>query len=320
MQVISAEEIRRHVSYGDMVEALRKGFASGIVAPLRHHHGVERAGHPEATLLLMPAWSDFSDAAAGDGYIGLKVLTVFPDNPAAGRPSIQGSYFLISGETGAPVAIIDGVELTVRRTSCASALAADYLARKDADTMVMVGAGALAGHLVRAHAAVRPIRRVSVWNRTREKAAELAAELGREGFEAQMCGDLAAAVREADIVSCATMSDRPLVEGAWLKPGAHLDLVGAFKPELRESDDEAMRRGSVFVDTREGALSEAGDIVQAVRSGALSEDRIRADLFDLVAGRSRGRESEEEITVFKSVGAALEDLAGAMLIHERVAR
>ncbi|WP_342643983.1 ornithine cyclodeaminase family protein [Rhodoligotrophos ferricapiens] len=318
MRIIDANAIRDIASYRDFVDALRDGFAGSISTPLRHHHSLPRGDRAEGLFLLMPAWTGLAQESAALGsYIGLKILSVFPDNPTHGRPSIQGQYLLIDGKTGAAIALIEGAELTVRRTASASALAASYLAREGAETLLLAGAGALAPHLARAHAAVRPIKRVLVWNRSRDKADALAQTLRAEGFEAAAIPDMDSAAPEADIISCATMSAEPLVHGAVLKPGVHVDLVGAFKPSLRESDDEVMRRGAVYVDTREGAFAEAGDIVQAIDAGALKADKIRGELADLCTGRVAGRMSDQEITVFKSVGTALEDLAAAIMLYRR---
>lgn len=312
MRIIDADSAARALPYDALIEALRAMFREGCTVPLRHHHGIEVPGKAEATLLLMPAWTP-------GGYIGIKMVTVFPSNGEKGLPAIMGQYLLLSGETGEVLAMIDGQTLTARRTAAASALAASYLAREDAQTMLMVGAGALAPQLIRAHLAVRPsLREIAIWARDKAKSQALADKMAAEtGRTVTTAGDLEETARGADIVSCATLSKQPLVQGAWLKPGAHLDLVGAFTPEMRESDDEAVRRASVFVDTREGALKEAGDIVLAVKSGALTPDAIRGDLYDLTRGAAKGRQSAEEITFFKSVGTALEDLAAAQLAYSR---
>jgi ornithine cyclodeaminase len=232
---------------------------------------------------------------------------------------VQGVYLLFEGPTGTPLAAIDGAALTLRRTAAASALAASYLARPDARVLALLGAGALAPHLARAHAAVRPVREVRLWNRSRPRAEEVAGALRAEGFAVAVADDPEAAARGADLVACATMSREPLVRGAWLAPGTHVDLVGAFTPEMRESDDEVMRRGEVFVDTFAGALAEAGDVLLAMAGGALRREAILADLHGLCAGLHPGRTSPEAITVFKSVGTALEDLVAAKLVHEAVA-
>jgi ornithine cyclodeaminase len=177
----------------------------------------------------------------------------------------------------------------------------------------------MAPHLIRAHAQVRPIAEVRLWNRSRPRAEALEERLTREGFHVSVADTAEAAVRGADLVSCATLSREPLLRGAWLEPGAHVDLVGAFTPEMRESDAEVMRRGQVFVDTREGALAEAGDVLLAIGEGALSPEAICADLHGLCAGEHPGRTDPDAVTVFKSVGTALEDLAAAKLVHETIA-
>lgn len=312
MRIIDADSAARALPYDALIEALRAMFREGCTVPLRHHHGVEVPGKAEATLLLMPAWTP-------GGYIGIKMVTVFPSNGEKGLPAIMGQYLLLSGETGEVLAMIDGQTLTARRTAAASALAASYLAREDAEKMLMVGAGALAPQLIRAHLAVRPsLNRIAIWARDKAKSQALADRMAAEtGRAVTAASDLETAARQADLISCATLSKQPLVQGAWLKPGAHLDLVGAFTPEMRESDDEAVRRASVFVDTREGALKEAGDIVLAVKSGALTPDAIRGDLYDLTRGTAKGRRTADEITFFKSVGTALEDLAAAQLAYSR---
>ena len=307
MRVVTAEDLDRVLTYPALIEALREAFRSDITVPPRHHHAVPQPG-AEATLLLMPAWT------TGEGsFLGCKVVTVFPDNGKLAKAAVLGSYLLMSGNTGEPLATIDGTILTRWRTAAASALAASYLAREDAARLVMVGAGALAPHLVRAHASVRPLRHITLWNRTRGRAVQAAFALAVKGVEVEVTDDLEAAVREADIVSCATLSAAPLVRGKWLKKGAHLDLVGGFTPKMRETDDDAVKRARVYVDTRT-ALKEAGDIVQPLKKGVLKKDLIRGDLFELCRGEAKGRTSAAQITLFKSVGTALEDLAAAMLV------
>jgi alanine dehydrogenase len=305
MKVISAEALAKIATYGAIVEALREGFRADIATPVRHHHETS----PVSTLLLMPAWSR--------EWTGLKTVVVKTDNAAKNLPTVQASYLLIRNDTGDTVAIMDGTELTRRRTAAASALAADYLARPDASTLVLVGAGALGSHFVRAHVAVRPIGKVFIYNRSPEKAAALADELKGEGFGATAVTDLEAAVRQADIVSCVTTSTKPIVRGEWLKPGAHVDLAGAFKPTMRETDGDVVARARVFVDTREGALSEAGDLLQARDEGKFDFAKVQGDLFDLCRGTVKGRKTPAEITLFKSCGTALEDLATAIMVYLR---
>lgn len=306
MKMFSAEDVARLGPYRDIVEALREGFRAEIETPVRHHHDISDV----STLLLMPAWSK--------DWAGLKTVVFKTDNAAKGLPTIQASYLLIEQKTGTTVAMMDGGEITRRRTAAASALAADYLAREDASTLTIVGAGALAPHFVRAHAAVRPVKRVFIHSRTLAKAEELAAELAHDGFETHSVTDLEHAVRQSDIVSCVTTATAPVVMGRWLKPGAHVDLAGAFKPTMRETDAEVVARSSVYVDTRDGALAEAGDLLQARDEGKFDFANIRGDLFELCRGTAKGRTSPDEITLFKSAGTAIEDLATAIMLFGKV--
>ncbi|TCV70343.1 ornithine cyclodeaminase [Neorhizobium sp. R1-B] len=308
MLVLNEEQTRRALPWAELIEAIEHMFRSDCVMPVRHHHDMEVPGEATAVMLLMPAW------VPGD-HIGVKILNLFPDNHLRSLPTIIGSYLLSSGKTGEMLAIVEGGELTARRTAATSALAARYLASPHAETMLMVGTGRLSLNLMQAHSITRPLKRFFIWGRNPTKADETAKEARALGIDAVIVDDLAEAARRADIISCATLSDTPLIRGEWLKPGAHLDLVGAFKPTMRESDDEAVRRSSVIVDTRAGAMKEGGDIVQPLKNGVLMKDDIKADLADLAHGRHPGRISADEITLFKSVGAALEDLAGAILAY-----
>jgi len=316
MRVISAAGIDAALTFPDLIEALRAAFAGDIVVPVRHHHAIERKGMATATHLLMPAWTN----STSGNFLGTKVVNVFPDNGKRGLPSIYGTYLLMSGETGETLAAMDGTRLTAWRTAAASALAASYLAAPDASRMVMVGAGALAPFLIRAHAAVRPIRQVTLWNHTRARAEALAASLSGTSLGITAADDLEDAVRSGDIISCATLSGQPLVKGAWLKPGSHLDLVGAFNPAMRESDDDCVARARLFVDTRGGALKEGGDIVQPMADGLIDRSDIEGDLFDLCRNTVQVIRQKDDITLFKSVGTAIEDLAAAMLVWRLVNR
>lgn len=309
MLILDTEQTRAALPWGALIDAVEHMFTAECVQPVRHHHEVAVPGERDATLLLMPAW-------VPGKYVGVKLVTVFPDNHTRGLPAIFGSYLLSSGATGELLAVLDGAELTARRTAAASAVAARYLADQNAETMLMVGTGRLSLNVMEAHASVRPLRRFQIWGRNAANAEKTAEDARALGFDAHACSDLEAAARQADIISCATLSSEPLIHGEWLKPGAHLDLIGAFKPSMRESDDEAARRSHIFVDTRAGALSEGGDIVQPLRSGAISETDILGELADLASGKVKGRSSPGDITMFKSVGAALEDLAGAILAYE----
>lgn len=305
MKIFSAADVARLTPYDGLVAALREGFAGRVTVPLRHHHQTSHA----STLLLMPAWTE--------KWLGLKTLTLNSDNPGRGLPTVIASYLLIDNETGEPAAIMDGTELTGRRTACASALAASHLAREDASSLLLIGAGSLAPHFARAMAAVRPIRKIRIHNRTRSKAAALAAELAGEGFDAAVADDLPSACAGADIISCITSGRAVVLHGAWLRPGTHVDLVGAYTPDMREADAEVVARADCWVDVHETASHEAGDLLQAEAEGRYDMKRIKGDLSDLVTGRVPGRTSAQQITLFKSCGAALEDLAAAVMVHLR---
>jgi len=309
MLVLDEEQTRAALAWPALIDAIAAMFTGDCIMPVRHHHDIEVPGESDATLLLMPAWLP-------GRYAGVKMVSVFPGNATRALPAIFGTYLLSSGKTGEMLAAIDGGELTARRTAAASALAARYLVRPDAEELLVCGTGRLSLNLIQAHAAGRSLKRIGIWGRDRKKAAGIAREAQALGLIAEPVADLEAAARSADIISCATLSNTPLIQGGWLKPGAHLDLVGGFKPDMREADDAAIQRAQVFVDTRAGATKEAGDITQPLKSGALTTDSILAELRELVSGTHPGRAKDEDITLFKSVGAALEDLAGAILAYE----
>jgi ornithine cyclodeaminase len=306
LKSIDAASVHAALDYRSLVDALREAFVAGATAPVRSSHAVTPAGD---RLLVMPAWD-------GQG-LGVKLVTVFPGNRERGLASVAAMYVLMDGTTGHPVALIDGEALTLRRTGAASALASTYLSRPDSRTLLVVGTGALAPYMAAAHCAVRPIERVLVWGRHADRAEALARHLAEDAFATEAVATIEEGLERCDIVTCATTSREPLVLGASVRPGTHVDLVGAFTPDMRESDDDLVARASVFVDTRAGALKEAGDLVQPIASGAFAADRVRSELADLAAGRHAGRATAGEITLFKSVGTALEDLAAARLVASR---
>lgn len=320
MRILSAAEVDAALDDLALIDRLDALFRAGCEMPLRHHHTIAQPtgpGSPDAMLLLMPAWT-----RGASSHLGIKVVTVFPDNGKRALPSIYGQYLLLDGTTGQTVAMLDGTMLTKRRTACASGLASRYLSRSDARRLLMIGTGALAPELIRVHAKVRPIEEVAIWGRRPERAESLAKELARSLPQAlgrpiaiRAVPDRQRAVASSDIVSCATLSKTPLVEGDWLSAGQHIDLVGAYTPAMRESDDKAVQRARVYVDTRAGALKEGGDIVQPLANGTIGEAHVIGDLYELARGQRSGRTPSDStsITLFKSVGAALEDLAAAEL-------
>lgn len=307
IRVYGADEVHRVLDYAALVAALRQAFAARREeAPVRMAYEVGPAGEP-ARLLTMPSWR------RGEA-IGVKIVTVFPGNAARGLGSVGAVFMLLDGRTGAPRAIVDGEALTHRRTAAASALASTFLSRPESRVLLVVGTGQLAPYLAAAHCQVRPIDRVLVWGRSAAKARDAAGRLRDHGLPAEPADDLPAAMAQADIVTCATTSTGPLVLGRDVRRGTHIDLVGAFTPQMRESDDALIAAADVYVDTRAGALAEAGDLLQAAAGGGWSTDRIVADLHELCSGHAEGRTSPEAVTVFKSVGAAMEDLVAAELV------
>lgn len=282
-----------------LVDALRAAFQNAVHAPARNVHRISDS----ASLLLMPAWDDRQ-------RLGVKLVQV----DTARSPAVAASYLLFDAASGALDAVIDGAMLTARRTAAASALAADFLAREDASTLAILGTGVLATHFAEAHAAVRPIEQVLVWGRDPERAARVAALVRQNGRQADVAPDAAKAAASADIVSCVTSASTPILHGADLRPGTHVDLVGAFRPDMREADDAVFDHAAVYVDTYEGALEEAGDLLHAIDAGVLAVEDIRGELATLCRGEAPGRSSPSEITVFKSVGTSIEDLACAELI------
>lgn len=318
MDIVSPDEIDACLEFPSLIEALRGAFLADIVTPIRYHHHIQRrgdSGDTSGTLLLMSAWTGAGEA---ESFIGVKVANVFSGNGARNLPSAIGSYLLMYGTTGKPLALLDANRLTVWHTAAASALAACFLAPPQAKKLAMVGAGALAPFLIRAHMSVRPIEHVAIWNHRHEKAQELAKHLQAQGLPAFAESDCPKAVSDADIVSCATLSRTPLIRRAWLKAGTNLDLVGAFTREMREADDEALQRGAVFIDT-DAALTEGGDVALALTSGAIRPEDIRGTLTDLCRGEP-DRQAADSVTVFKSVGTAVEDLAAAIAVFHKLER
>jgi alanine dehydrogenase len=310
MRYISADDLNAKLEFPPLVEALRELFRRGVDEARAIHLSQPLADGRRNDWLLLPAWQF-------DRHLGIKLVSVFAGNEAKGLASVQGLYVLFDGTTGLPLAAIDGAAITLWKTAANSALAASYLARKHARTLLMVGAGALAPYLVRAHCAMRPIAHVMIWNRTAANAERMAASLVRPGLTVEVVSDLAAAVARADIVSCATMASAPLIKGAWLSPGVHVDLVGAYRPEMREADDEAIGLARVFIDAWFTAGEHCGDICQPLAAGLLRKDDI-TDTFQLARGERPGRSREDEITLFKSGGGGHEDLGTAQHILARI--
>jgi alanine dehydrogenase len=308
MRVFRAEEIQKLITPRSLVEVLRHAFQADLVCPPRQIVAVPGSTQ-QRLCLIMPAFD-------GSGAGAVKLVTVFPGNAARAFPTIQAAILLFS-EDGTPVAMLDGTIVTRLRTAAASALASTFLSRQDSAHLVIIGTGSLAPHMAAAHAAVRPIRRISICGR-REAAAERTAAairlMVKPEVEVLSASSVETAVASADIVSCVTSSATPVLAGRWLREGALVDLVGGFSPDKREADDDVMRRSRIFVDTFEGAMTEAGDILDPLSRGVIAREQVEAELADLVSGRHVGRVTDKELVTFKSVGTAIEDLAAAQAV------
>jgi len=310
MLTINAANVNEALSFPQLVDALQNDFASNVTVPPRLHFDMENPkANRETTLLMMPAWQ------SGD-VAGIKLVTVAPENSQKGLPSIQGTYLLLDVDTGSMKAMMDAPSLTAKRTAAASALASRFLSRENSEVLLVVGTGTLAPQLIAAHCSVRPIKRVYVWGRSHEKAQHVCGQVAHLDIEVTPIESIAQGMAKADIISCATLSQEPLIFGKWLQEGQHLDMVGAYRPDMREMDDECLTRSRVFVDNFEGALRETGDIVIPLQNGVITRQDIEADLFGLCRSEFQMTRQVSDITLFKSVGHALEDLSAAKLVFQ----
>ncbi len=305
MQIITGEDVELSLDFAELADALDVGFKNDIVTPDRIHlpYGENNL------LLLMPSWTD-------SGFLGVKIITLHPKNAELRKPTIQGAFMLFNSETGEPMAQIDAQALTNWRTAATSLLAARYLASPKRKKMLLLGTGNLAPYLVRAHTSLHDYDHIGIWGRNPDKAFSLSNNLKKYQIETSVRTDLKEAVCEADLITTATMSLAPLINGAWLKKGCHLDLVGSYKLEMREADDEAVRRSSVFIDTLH-AIEETGDLATPLSTGVITKEDISGTLSDLCRKVIRGRIFDDEITLFKSVGHASEDLIAAGLVYRK---
>jgi len=314
MRVVSGEEVHRLCEWRGLAVALAESHRGPRPLTGRSGLDIEMRGTRQ-TYLDLPAWLPGI-------AMGSKLVTVIPDNPdrRPDLPAIQAAYMLFDGDDGRPLALIDGTALTYRKTAADSGLGAMLLAREDVKVLVLIGAGGLAPYLARAHLAARPsLSRILVWNRTAARAAQVAEGLRAEGLEAELVADIEAAVREGDVVSCCTASEVPLVRGEWLKPGSHLDLVGAFTPDMRECDDEAVLRARLFVDSREFAVDKPGDLGSPISRGLISADDVEADLFELCRPGYDAKRKDDDVTLYKNGGGGHLDLMTALYIWRRLA-
>ncbi|MFE0028196.1 ornithine cyclodeaminase family protein [Amycolatopsis sp. NPDC059021] len=310
MLTITADDTASALPFDALIPALREGFRRGAHTPDRHSHSLDEASG--ASLLLMPSWSD-------GAYLGVKLVTIFPGNNAHGRPALSSAYILSSATTGEHLAVLDGDELTRRRTTATSALAASYLARPDSHVLLVVGAGHIGGMVPAAYRGRFDLRTVLVHDTDPAAAQRLVIRLRADGLAADVVTDLAAAAGRADIITCATLATTPVIHGAWLRPGTHLDLIGSFRPQMREADDDCLRLSTVYIDTPT-ALAESGDLVQPVTAGTFDPATIAGTLSQLCREEVPGRRDPDQITLFKAVGSGLADLAAAEHVLRSVVR
>ena len=315
--VLNGEQVAELMPMPECIKVMRDALAAlargEALVPLRT---VMRVPGVSGFLGLMPGY--ISPRAGQEGALGMKAVSVFPGNAQRGIDTHQGAVLLFEADTGRLSALMDGAAITAIRTAAVSGVATDVLARPDASELAILGAGVQARTHIEAIAAVRPLRRVRIWSRNAEHAAALAAELRRRfGFPIEAAPSAEAAVREADIVATVTASPEPILQRAWLKEGVHINAVGSSIPTSREIDTATMVAARLFVDRRESALAEAGDLLIAIGEGAVKGDHVQAELGEVIIGKNPGRRSPRELTLFKSLGLAVEDVASAAYIARR---
>lgn len=304
--------IDANTDFKALISLLRNEFSkSKIEVPMRHHHDFDNPKEGiDSTLLIMPAWNPAKD-------LGVKIVTVSPQNSKFDLPSIQGTYIYFDAHKGLLKAILSAKSLTAKRTAATSALATSFLAKENAESLLMIGTGALSANLILAHSSVRPLKTVYVWGRNYSKAEQICEKLKNQKFSIKPIDRIEDKIEEVDIISCATLSQNPLVRGRFLRPGQHIDLVGSYKKDTREADDDTIKKSNIYLDSYLGGLKESGDIVIPMSKGILNKGDIKADLFELCQLKKEGRKNDQEITVFKSVGHALEDLVAAGYYYEK---
>ncbi len=309
MQFISAQQVDQVLEFPMLINALQRGFASEFSMPARQVFPLSPAGNE--AFALLPAWTA--------DLIGVKAFCYFPGNSTANLPTLHSNILLYRREDGTPLAMVEGTRVTCWRTAAVSALAARYLARHDAATLLLLGTGALALPLILAHLSERLLRRLLLWGRSPAKAAQLRQQVQQRypALEIEICTDIKAGCREADIIVAATGSATPLLFGADIRPGCHVDVLGNHSPAQRECDSVLLQRASVYVDDRRNVLNEAGELLIPINEGVFAASAIRAELAELCRANRFARQSDQEITLFKSVGTALADLLCAGLVLQQ---
>ena len=311
MQQVDSETIYDHLPYSDFIPFLREAYTQEYKVPERMFNSFGNGvSETSSTLLQMPAWKD------GE-YLGVKNVTLSPHNSQFNKPTLQGVYLLFEAKNGTPLATFDASAITARRTAAKSAMASSFLSRKDAEVLLMVGTGSLSTELIQAHCTVRPIKEVIIWEHTQGKGQKVIERLPEMQQKLSVTDDLSDAVPQADIISVATLAVNPIIDGQWLQPGQHLDGVGAYRTDMREADDEVLKRATLFVD-HDDAFEETGDLLIPLQEGVISKSDVKSTLFQLCRDEKEGRRDNEEITFFKSTGHALEDLSAALFVYQQL--
>jgi len=313
MLVLSEKEVRRLIDVEELIQALERAhvqFSTGkAVMPVRL---VVPLPEIKGRITSMPAY------LGADKALGMKVVTYFPENPKQGLPTILATVFLYSTETGKLLAVMDGTYITSIRTACVSAAATRALANPETPVLAILGAGVQARAHIRALCRVRKIRAIKVYDLVEKSVQSLIQELEPEvGIKIEPVKTAEAAVRNADLLVTVTTAKEPILSADWLKPGVHINAVGSHRPDLREIDAATFQRAKVVVDSREAIMAECGDIILAIKEGAITEDHIYAEIGEILAGKKAGRKNADEVTVYKCVGVAIQDVATAQFVYRK---
>lgn len=307
MQFFDQSAVQQALPYSLLIDAIAAGLQDPIESPARSHY---EPNHDESTVLIMPAWKS-------QNMMGVKLVSVWPGNSAIGQSAVSAVYVLISCHTGNPIAVLDGTELTLRRTAATAALGARILARKNSETLLVVGTGALSVPMVQAHTSAMPFKRVLIWGRTAANAQAIVERLALLGIQAEAATDLQSTLAIADVVAVATTASKPFIRSAWIQPGTHVGLIGAFTVNMSEAEPALIARAQVFADHREAVLEKGGEVLHAIQQGLIAPSDIIAELAQLtLAPDADWRTDGHAITVFKSVGFASLDLIAAEMVFK----
>ena len=305
MKIISAEDVHAALRYPDLIDALQQAYAGRFSMPPRQVYLLDEEAENHDAFAVLPSWND--------ELIGVKSFTYFPDNPGPQYKSLYSKIMLFDRKHGEPLALVDGTSVTFWRTAGISGLTSRLLSREDSKTLLLLGTGNLAPYIIRAQLSVRPIERVLVWGRTQSKAQQIVDELSAEVIDVsfETVHDRQAACGEADIIVSATGSHEPLVLGDWVRPGTHTDFIGNHHATKRECDTALVAKSKVYADSYVNCFKEAGEVLVPIEEGAITKDHVVGELTEMCSGAVKLRESDDEVTLFKSIGMALSDLVGA---------